>query len=105
MSFRTASAVRNLLLLLLRRGFLRCALFRGRLLGCRLRGLGLGVSLFGHNRLLRLRYLFRQLGRGESLPVERDLSDPHRTERLAMSGELSVLLFLLVVEDDDFLGA
>src|SRR5450432_3067546 len=106
MSFRTASAVRNLLLLLFRRCLLRHALFLSSLLRDRLRGLGFSVRFFSSRRvLLHLHRLLWQLRRSERLSVERDLGDPHRRERLAMSGEFLVLLFLLVVEDQDFLGA
>src|SRR5260370_34958639 len=91
-------------LFLLRHGLFCRALFGHCLLGCRLCGLGFRLGRF-HRLLLGLYFLLRQLRRSELLSVERVLRDPHRRERLAMSGDLLVLLFLLVVEDQDFLGA
>src|SRR5438270_11605867 len=55
--------------------------------------------------LLRLSFLLWKLGRGVRLPIECDLRNSHRTKRLPMSCDLLVLLFLLVVENENFFRA
>src|SRR5690242_11392958 len=97
----TSRGILPRLLLFLRRRFL-C---RRLLLGCLFRGscrLRLGFSFHRSGRLLRLRFSYRQLGRAEGLTVIGDLSYPHGGKRLAMSAQLFVLLFPLVMEDQDF---
>src|SRR6267154_2297088 len=87
--------------LLLFRAALFCStLFRSRsfLLRRRLRGLGFSDWLRGCFFLPRLGFLLRKLGSGELLSVKSNLGYANGAERLTVSCELLVLLFLLVVE-------
>src|SRR5215469_2518440 len=70
--------------------------------GLRFPGRGLGFGVLGCLR--RLRLFPGQFGSGKFLAVEGDLGDTHRGESLAVSAQLLVLLFALVVEHED-LGA
>jgi len=56
-------------------------------------------------RLLYLCFFLWQIRRSELLSVERDLCNAHRGEGLSVAAQLLVLLFALVVEDQDFFGA
>src|SRR5580704_779058 len=65
----------------------------------------LNVLHFHRRSLLHLGFLFRKLRRLETLPIECNLGDAHRGERLSMSTQLLVLFLALVMEDENFLGA
>src|SRR5207248_7304220 len=58
----------------------------------------------GIERASFLRLARRQVRRGEALPVEADLADAYRRERLAMPAQLLVLLLALVMEDQDLVA-
>src|SRR5215472_1582964 len=85
------------LLFLLCRGLLGGGLLRSLFL-CAL-GSSKFFCLSGRSRFLRLRFFLRKFGRLEGLAIESDLGDANGAKGLAMSAELLVLLFALVVED------
>src|SRR6202158_5641117 len=94
-----------LLLLRLRRCFLRRRLLRDRFLRSfprPRRSLHLFAALV---RLLHLLLFFRKLGRFKRLPIKSDLGDADRGIVLPVSAQLLVLLLAFVVEDQDLLAA
>src|SRR5437773_2461091 len=82
---------------LLRRGFLRCTLFRSGCFGLRSSLLFTACSFWFWRR--RRSFLLRQFRRGKPLAVKSDLSDTHCRVGLAVSVHLFVLLLAFEVED------
>ncbi len=54
---------------------------------------------------LRFRFFLRKLGGGEFLPIDRDLSDTDRCVSLSMSAKFLVLLFALVMKNQNLRAA